>query len=132
RVKDVQGADPKKGTPPTATIDNGAAKFEAGSAIVVATNTPAPINDWMGIYTKQASYRTYMIGMSVPRGSVDDVLYWDTGDPYHYVRLEATTRESGGGGADRDLLLGGGEDQNAGQSPSGAAPLKKLKAWARE
>src|SRR2546423_4457808 len=79
----------------------------------VATNTPAPINDWFGIYTKQASYRTYMIGADVPRDAVADALYWDSSDPYHYVRLErlGNRRES----AATDLLLVGGEDHKTGQ-----------------
>jgi Rieske Fe-S protein len=97
-------------------------------ALVVATNTPAPINDWMGIYTKQASYRTYMIGATVPKGSVDDALYWDTGDPYHYVRLEADKDRK----APHDLLLVGGEDHKTGQFPKDGAPFMALEKWARE
>ena len=54
-------------------------------AIVVATNTP--INDRVVIHTKQSAYRTYVVGLTVPRGSVPRALYWDTADPYHYVRL---------------------------------------------
>jgi len=45
-------------------------------AVVVATNTP--INDLLVIHTKQAPYMTYMIGASVPHGSVPKALYWDT------------------------------------------------------
>lgn len=127
RVKDVQGADPDKKQPARAQIDDGPAAVLA-DAIVVATNTPAPINDWMGIYTKQASYRTYMIGATVPRGSIDDALYWDTGDPYHYVRLEADKDRKG----DTDLLLVGGEDHKTGQFPSEGAPFQALEKWARE
>jgi glycine/D-amino acid oxidase-like deaminating enzyme/nitrite reductase/ring-hydroxylating ferredoxin subunit len=118
RVKDVRGADPKKRQPARARIDDGPAVVEA-DAIVVATNTPAPINDWMGIYTKQASYRTYIVAGKVPGGSVDDALYWDMADPYHYVRL------------DGDLLIVGGEDHKTGQFPDGDAPFARLETWAR-
>jgi glycine/D-amino acid oxidase-like deaminating enzyme/nitrite reductase/ring-hydroxylating ferredoxin subunit len=127
RVKDVQGADPDKNQPARAQLDDGPDKVLA-DAIVVATNTPAPINDWMGIYTKQASYRTYMIGATVPKGSVDDALYWDTGDPYHYVRLEGDKDRKGGS----DLLLIGGEDHKTGQFPKEGAPFMALEKWARE
>jgi glycine/D-amino acid oxidase-like deaminating enzyme/nitrite reductase/ring-hydroxylating ferredoxin subunit len=120
RVKDVQGTDPKKKQPARATIDDGAATVLA-DAIVVATNTPAPINDWFGIYTKQAPYRTYVVAMEVPVGSVTDALYWDTGDPYHYVRLEAD-----------DLLLVGGEDHKTGHGPQGSQPFDRLVAWTKE
>src|SRR5205823_887357 len=94
--------------------------------VVVATNTPAPINDWFGIYTKQAAYRTYVVGLSVPRGSVQDALYWDTGDPYHYVRLQP------GKTGKNDILLVGGEDHKTGQMPEHAAPFLRLETWARQ
>jgi len=29
---------------------------------------------------------TYVIGARIPRGAVPSALYWDTEDPYHYVR----------------------------------------------
>lgn len=95
-------------------------------AVVVATNTPGPIQDWMGIYTKQTSYRSYMIGARIPRGSVPNALYWDTGDPYHYVRIESSTE------ADYDTLLIGGEDHKVGQFEQNMAPFMKLEQWARE
>jgi glycine/D-amino acid oxidase-like deaminating enzyme/nitrite reductase/ring-hydroxylating ferredoxin subunit len=130
RVKDVQGTDEKKGEPARAQIDDGPAAITA-DAIVVATNTPAPINDWMGIYTKQASYRTYMIAAKVPRGAFADVLWWDNGDPYHYVRLEAAPADAIGREG-HDLLLIGGEDHKTGQFPANAAPFAKLETWARK
>jgi glycine/D-amino acid oxidase-like deaminating enzyme/nitrite reductase/ring-hydroxylating ferredoxin subunit len=126
RVTNVTGADPKKGTPATAEVDGGAVRVSAG-AVVVATNTPAPINDWLGIYTKQHAYRTYMLAMRVPRGAVADVLWWDNGDPYHYVRLEASAERQGD-----DLLLVGGEDHKVGQMPASGDPFAKLEAWTRE
>jgi len=126
RVKDVTGADPKKGELARATIDDGPQSVVA-DAIVVATNTPAPINDWMGIYIKQAAYRSYMIGLRVKRGLVDDALYWDTSDPYHYVRLEIS-----GVSDTHDVLLVGGEDHKTGQLPTDAEPFEKLEQWTRE
>ena len=60
------------------------------TAVVVATNTP--VNDRVAIHTKQAPYLTYVIGARVPRGSVPRGLYWDTDDPYHYVRLQRSCR----------------------------------------
>jgi glycine/D-amino acid oxidase-like deaminating enzyme/nitrite reductase/ring-hydroxylating ferredoxin subunit len=126
RVKDVTGADSAKQLPAKATIDDGP-QVVIANAIVVATNTPAPINGWLGIYTKQAAYRTYMVGLRVRRGLIDDALYWDTGDPYHYVRLEAS-----GVSDTHDVLLVGGEDHKTGQMPPGAIPFKKLEDWTRE
>ena len=127
KVRDVQGADPGKHVPATAQLEGGA-KVTAGY-IVVATNTPAPINDWFGIYTKQSAYRSYVIGMESPHGAVKDALFWDTGNPYHYVRLEPATRRGRRGS---DILLIGGEDHKTGQPPARATPFENLEKWARE
>ena len=62
----------------------------------------------------------------MPRGVVKDALYWDTGDPYHYVRLQrGRTKQS-------DLLLVGGEDHKTGQFPENGAPFLRLETWARQ
>jgi glycine/D-amino acid oxidase-like deaminating enzyme/nitrite reductase/ring-hydroxylating ferredoxin subunit len=130
RVKDVQGTDEKTGAPARAQIDDGSGAITAG-AIVVATNTPAPINDWMGIYTKQAAYRTYIIAAKIPRGSFGDLLWWDDAEPYHYVRPEAASPDSIGR-EDHDLLIIGGEDHKVGQFPKEGAPFANLENWARK
>ena len=124
RVVDVQGSDPKKETPGKVKL-RGIRKAISARHVVVATNTPAPINDWFGIYTKQSSYRSYMIGAVVPTGTVKDALYWDTGDPYHYVRLESRGKAG-------DVLIVGGEDHKTGQFPAQGAPFLKLEEWARK
>ncbi len=92
-------------------------------AVVVATNTP--VNDRVAIHTKQAPYLTYVIGARVPHGSVPRALYWDTLDPYHYVRLQP------GSGAE-DVLIVGGEDHKTGQADDQASRHARLEAWARE
>jgi glycine/D-amino acid oxidase-like deaminating enzyme/nitrite reductase/ring-hydroxylating ferredoxin subunit len=124
RVIDVQGSDPKTRKPGRVKLADMRKTF-AAKHIVVATNTPAPINDWFGIYTKQSSYRSYVIGAAVPAGSVPDALYWDTADPYHYVRLERSK------GRRTDVLLIGGEDHKTGQFPKNGAPFAALESWAR-
>lgn len=92
-------------------------------AIVIATNTP--VNDRLAIHTKQAAYRSYVIGAAVPAGSVPSVLYWDTGTPYHYVRLQ-----TGAAGED-DVLIVGGEDHKTGQADDAEARYARLEAWTR-
>jgi len=52
-------------------------------SVVIATNTP--FNDRVVMHTKQAAYRTYVIGVRVPKDSVPRILLWDTGDPYYYI-----------------------------------------------
>jgi glycine/D-amino acid oxidase-like deaminating enzyme/nitrite reductase/ring-hydroxylating ferredoxin subunit len=93
-------------------------------SIVVATNTP--INDRVVVHTKQAPYMTYVIGATVPRGAVPTALYWDTGDPYHYIRLQiAFDRE-------HDLLIVGGEDHKSGQADDIDERHGRLEQWARQ
>jgi glycine/D-amino acid oxidase-like deaminating enzyme/nitrite reductase/ring-hydroxylating ferredoxin subunit len=99
---------------------DGGLKIQADSA-VIATNTP--INDRVVIHTKQAPYRSYVIVATVPKGAVPDVLVWDTGDPYHYVRLQP-------GEGDTDTLIIGGEDHKSGQAHDGASRFQKLELWA--
>ncbi len=92
-------------------------------AAVVATN--APINDRFSIHSKQAPYRTYAVAFEIPRSAVPDALYWDTLDPYHYVRLQPQE------GAP-DLLIVGGEDHKAGESNNGEERILSLARWMRE
>jgi len=93
-----------------------------GDALVVATNVP--INNRLTLHTKQAPYMTYVIGARVPRGSVPAALAWDTGDPYHYIRIQPYGED--------DLLIVGGEDHKSGQAHDSPQRYRKLEAWARE
>lgn len=93
-------------------------------ALVIATNSP--VNDWVKIHTKQAPYRTFALGVRVPRDVVPTALYWDTLDPYHYVRLDCTN------GGDEDLLIVGGEDHKTGQEDDADERFRCLEAWTRE
>ncbi len=98
-------------------------------AVVVATNTP--VNDIFAIHTKQAPYRTYAIGARLPAGSVTKALYWDTPDPYHYVRLQSV-KEGVGNNASHDVLIVGGEDHKTGQANDMDERYRRLEAWTRE
>jgi len=98
-------------------------------SIIVATNTP--VNDWLIIHSKQAAYRTYVIGARVPRGSIERGLYWDTPDPYHYIRLQDAPPQNGKP-AEYDILIIGGEDHKTGQKNESAEPFSCLENWSRE
>ena len=90
-------------------------------ACVVATNSP--FNE-VEFHYKQAPYRTYAIAARVPRGSVADALFWDTLDPYHYVRLQPAEDGS-------DWLISGGEDHKSGEADDMEARLARLESWTR-
>lgn len=115
----TRAVDFEDGSPASVLTERGA-RVTAG-AVVVATGTP--VNDRVTIHTKQAAYRTYAIGLRVPEGSVPRGLYWDTGDPYHYVRL---ARDAGG-----ELLVVGGEDHKTGQEDPAEEPFERLASWTR-
>ncbi len=91
-------------------------------SIVVATNTP--INDLFAIHTKQAAYRTYVIAAKIPKGLLEDALYWDTLDPYHYFRTDPFSET-------HDLLVLGGEDHKTGQNDHPEECFLRLEKWAR-
>jgi glycine/D-amino acid oxidase-like deaminating enzyme len=97
-------------------------KTVAARALVVATNTP--VNDRVTMHTKQAPYRTYVVGLRVRKGEVARALFWDTEDPYHYVRLQAIDAES-------EILIVGGEDHRTGQADDGEERFARLARWAR-
>jgi Rieske Fe-S protein len=106
------------------------ARITARSA-VVATNVP--FNDLVAIHTKQAPYHTYVVGARVAAGSVTPALYWDTHDPYHYVRLHRVSNDELGGDNSEafDLLIVGGEDHKAAQESDSERRFSDLVSWMR-
>ena len=103
----------------------------AAQSVVVATNTP--FNDRVTLHTKQAGYMTYAIAATVPAGSVAKALYWDTDDPYHYVRLQSMESTGADGRPERsEMLIVGGEDHKTGQADIARPRFDRLEAWARE
>ncbi|MCU1325064.1 MAG: dependent oxidoreductase, partial [Bryobacterales bacterium] len=115
----THAAQIEAGPPPVVTTDRNVTI--TAQSLVVATNTP--VNDRVTMHTKQAAYRTYVVAFAIPRDSVPTALYWDTPDPYHYVRLQS--------GTDTDFLIVGGEDHKTGQHPE-SDPFARLTFWTRE
>jgi glycine/D-amino acid oxidase-like deaminating enzyme/nitrite reductase/ring-hydroxylating ferredoxin subunit len=94
--------------------------------VVLATNTP--IVPLASVHLKQTAYRSYVVALPVPRGSIFPALYWDTEDPFHYVRL---ANLDGADGPD-EMLLVGGEDHEVGVADDTTQRHWRLEAWARE
>ena len=108
----------------------GGRTIRAGS-VVVATNVP--FIDLFAIHTKQAPYYTYVVAARIPTNAVTQALYWDTHDPYHYVRIQRTTNAALGGDNDDpvDLLIVGGEDHKTGQAADTEERFMALERWMR-
>ena len=108
------------GRPACITTSNG--HIVTAAAVVVATNSA--VNDSIILSTRESKYRSYVIGACVPRGSVTKALYWDTADPYHYVRIQC--------GDDEDILIVGGEDERVGEHDDGDERFAELYRWTRK
>ena len=89
-------------------------------AIVLATNYPLMSK----MFAKLPAYRTYVIGLRVAKGSIERALFWDTNDPYHYIRTQPD--------GDDDILIVGGEDHRTGQEDDGIDRFARLESWTRE
>ena len=103
---------------PQVTTDGG--HQIAAKSIVLATNYPIQSK----MFAKLPAYRTYVIGARVAKEAVEPMLWWDTLDPYHYVR---TQPEDG-----YDVLIAGGEDHRTGQENDGDARFEKLWEWTKQ
>lgn len=107
-----------------ATIRFSNGKKIKAANVVVATNSP--FSDFVKVHTKQAAYRTYVIAGKIPKGMISG-LYWDTEDPYHYIRTSPLE-----GDPFHELLIIGGEDHKTGQDENRAEGcFKRLEEWGR-
>jgi glycine/D-amino acid oxidase-like deaminating enzyme/nitrite reductase/ring-hydroxylating ferredoxin subunit len=118
------------GNPCLVTLANGSTV--SADAVCVCTN--ASISDYVRTHAKMAPYRTYVVAFAVPRGSVEQALYWDDADPYHYVRLHPiTSREAGINRGELlwDALIVGGEDHKTAHDDDGEERWKAIEQWTR-
>ena len=89
-------------------------------SIVLATNYPIMSK----MFAKLPAYRTYAIGVRLPKNAVERCLIWDTADPYIYVRTQPEENH--------DILIVGGEDHRTGQKDDGEARFVKLYQWTQK
>lgn len=113
-------------------------RTEAGHLIrcqhlITATNSPVSV--LTGVHLKQSAWRTYVVGLRVEKGALPYAIWWDTLEPYHYVRLVEFP--------EYDVLIAGGEDHHTGRDEQGGPDamtqekgesperFDALEAWAR-
>ncbi|MBC7366226.1 MAG: FAD-dependent oxidoreductase [Undibacterium sp.] len=93
-----------------------------GQYLVVATHDPitgiAPMSKALLLQTKLALYTSYVIGGKLPLGTLMPALFWNTADPYDYLRVE---RKEG-----HDYVIFGGEDHKTGQEQDTMMPYARL------
>lgn len=114
----VHVTEVKSGTPVEITLEGGR-KLHAG-AVVDATQMA--ITSRYNIPLREAAYRTYIVAFDMPVGMIPHGLYWDTLEPYHYVRVAP-------GDDGREVLVVGGEDHRVGQGDP-EIHFPRLEAWA--
>lgn len=95
--------------------------------VVVATHSPlaglSSIADALLLQTKLSLVTSYVVGARVPRNSAPEALFWDTGDPYNYLRVDRRS--------DHDYAILGGEDCKTGQESETDRPFETLAAKLR-
>jgi glycine/D-amino acid oxidase-like deaminating enzyme len=75
----------------------------------------------LSVIAQEEYYRTYCIAARVPKGSIEDALFYDSAEIYKYVRLTECDEE-------HDYLVVGGGDHKVGQEDT-LAPFKELEEW---
>ncbi|HUR35134.1 MAG TPA: FAD-dependent oxidoreductase [Vicinamibacterales bacterium] len=90
--------------------------------VIIATHNPLVGFGGMAgatlFQTKLALYTSYVIAGRVARGVLPDALWWDTADPYRFVRIEPRR--------DHDVVIFGGEDHKTGQQDDTEACYRRL------
>lgn len=93
--------------------------------LVIATN--APVFDKAMLFKKQEANQTYVIGFSIKNENLEDALFWDTSDPYHYLRFHNIENNS-----HEFILSVGGEDHRTGKEVNKSELLNSLAKWAEK
>jgi glycine/D-amino acid oxidase-like deaminating enzyme/nitrite reductase/ring-hydroxylating ferredoxin subunit len=90
--------------------------------LVFATHTPmkglAGFFEATLLQSKLALYTSYVLGARIPTDRIPEGLYWDTNDPYYYLRVEHRRGH--------DYAIFGGEDHKTGQETDTTKPFRRL------
>jgi glycine/D-amino acid oxidase-like deaminating enzyme/nitrite reductase/ring-hydroxylating ferredoxin subunit len=90
--------------------------------VVLATHVPLMgktglVNATL-LQTKLYPYSTYVVGAKIPRGQYVEADFWDTTEPYYYLRIDR--------GASSDYAIFGGLDHKTGQEENTEKRYQKL------
>lgn len=100
----------------------------AGGQVVTARSVimaaHVPLNRVPALQNQLSPYTSYTIAFGFGGGAFPEGLFWDTQEPYHYIRR---VRDK-----DRQLLLVGGEDHPTGEQRETTKSFAALEAYARK
>ncbi len=92
--------------------------------IVIATHCPimgkTSLVSATLFQTRLSLYTSYVLGARLPHQSLPEALFWDTSEPYYYLRVDRH--------ADHDYAIFGGEDCKTGQEKDAAEVFQTLEA----
>jgi len=96
--------------------------------LMIATHTPllgkTGLMKGTLFQSKLALYTSYVVGARLPRGTIPEALFWDTTDPYYFLRVDRHD--------DHDYAIFGGEDCKTGQEKNPAEVFQQLEAKCKE
>jgi glycine/D-amino acid oxidase-like deaminating enzyme/nitrite reductase/ring-hydroxylating ferredoxin subunit len=113
-----------KGDPLTIVTSQG--NIQCGF-VVIATHVPLQgktnLADATLFQTRLAPYTSYVVGGRAAVGSLPVACFWDTSDPYYYLRVDRNT--------DHDYVIFGGKDHKTGQSRDTVKRFRSLEETLR-
>jgi glycine/D-amino acid oxidase-like deaminating enzyme len=90
--------------------------------VVIATHTPLMGNTGLVpatiLQTRLYPYTSYVFAARVPKDLIRDGLFWDTNEPYYYLRVHPQPQF--------DTVIFGGEDHKTGQSSDTESAYRRL------
>lgn len=117
-VHGVRAIEVEDGEPAIVRTDRGT--IRARDVLITAN---VPVNQRGILQTKLPAYRSYALAAALRR-PLEKALYWDTEDPYHYIRIETVDGV--------DWLIAGGEDHRTGTRKDSDACFRSLERWVGE
>ncbi len=98
-------------------------------AVVLATHAPIHDLSFLSgllplVQTRIFPYRSYVLGIRLKQPHMQEGLYWDTAEPYHYIRTH--TDEQG------QVLIVGGADHKTGHTIDTHTPYQELITYTHE
>jgi glycine/D-amino acid oxidase-like deaminating enzyme/nitrite reductase/ring-hydroxylating ferredoxin subunit len=94
------------------------------SYLFIATHTPllgeTAVLKGTLFQSKLALYTSYVLGARLAAGTLPEALFWDTSDPYYYLRVDRHP--------DFDYVIFGGEDCKTGQEDNPEQVFARLEA----